>query len=1236
MSLLRKIYSILFLGLLSQLTYAIADKDADGMSDVWELAHGFSTSGNANASQAPSADPDGDGATNLQESIAATDPVSSLEPLGVLKAKITRNPSISGSFNLQWNQFLGKRYTVSKSTNLASTSWLQEGFPIDSFGTSPLFTTQSQSGLNQAFWKVAVTDTDPDNDGLSSWEEGVIGTSSSSSDSDSDAISDSYEYQWGGLTGLAATGNLDSDSLNNLAEFQAGTNPTSADSDNDQTNDDTEIEQDTSPVNASDSGQVNGGKIKLRIGTGTFLGDTYPVPAYPVYPINIFKRNLETGVETLMSLVPTTEFFNVQNVDLPADGSVYSLQVALPTLGSGTFDQPFRDFKWLCQCLVRTGSAPVVIIDKFDITTNQFGTAGRLLGTPTQLYNPGFSNYRVLIIPVGVNYLSRNTQTGITKRSNAIVEGSDVRPEVNITNIATAINATGQLSLTVSGTARDPMSEVLATGSGAVQSLAVYLDGDLVDTLTSLPSQAGVAPVRIPWLRRDSTVVFTKTLLIDNVGLGMHNVRLFTNPNALGKKGFDGATVLVEKVNKGPIPIASPPSFSFTLPPAFTAGVDSITITSGAATAVLNEEPSAPNSGLFTGSLMLSGAARTIGVQIPLGTSLSATVQDKIAPEVNWQIGAENLKVSGIWRETTLNSVVFNQVLNSVSSQVNSPTNLVVTNVQNDPNVTSRELSPTALRLEVPANFDFFGPTGLLTADLNGTAATFFEQPSMMPYGPPVGKKWFYYGTAAEARIFTFNDLLNGTAQSPSAIASVGTLDLTVKFRSTSTTAFKDTSVLHKFADLKDLKISPPVPLNRTDSASPVNSLNLAALPTYTMAEVRTWYAFLFDDAGRDILERYEAGGTGSDAGLAISLQTFWPGDSATYSLKYLSPYYQTNTGSNPQIPQLFLNLKQLATPVDAASALFAALQEIRSTSALSLRSSLDIDYFEILDTYLSSQNYDPNIEQALRIGRLGPVKDVLTSAKSAFEFGFSFIPGGDFVIGANDIDEAIQNGNIKGAVVTVVLLFTPEFIDRTFKYCKRKGVNTVIRLGSATDLVITPTSLKELLDSGVFSSINKSRAQKMVAIKDMLERGVINREHVEMLYDTGYLYVKADSSRAILGQNLIGAGFPRTPPGAQAHHWLPLAQNGYQLEKKFISSGVDPNLAIHGEFMDAEKHRIIHGKGATGWTGGDVLVYQWDKFFTEFSSPSPTQIYDFKNRLKALCAGDITNADLIIWPYNK
>jgi hypothetical protein len=1038
MQLLRKIYLILILGLLSQLTYANADKDGDGMSDVWELANGYSIAGNANPSQAPAADPDGDGATNLQESIAATNPLSSTGPQGVFKTEITRNPTTLGSFHLQWNQVLGKKYTVSKSTNLISNSWLPEGLPIEGIGTAPLFTTLPQIGSTRAFWRVEVADLDPDNDGLSTWEENALGSSSVSSDSDSDAIPDNYEYQWGGTTGLTPAGNLDSDSLNNLAEFLAGTNPTSADTDGDNTNDDTELEQDTSPVSASDSGQVNSGKIKLRVGTGTFLGVTYPVPAYPVYPINIFKRNLDTGVETLMGLVPTTQVFNAQNIDLPADGSIYSLQVALPNLGSGSFDQPFRDFRWVCQCFARPGSSPVVIIDQYDTATSQFGTAGRLLGTPLQNYNPGFSTYRVLIIPVGINYLSRDTQTGITKRSNAIVEGSDVRPEVKITNVVTNINTTGQLSLTVSGTARDPMSEVLASGQGAVQSLEVYLDGELVDTLANLAPQTGIAPVRTPWLRRDSTVAFTKTVLINDVGVGMHHLRLISNPNALGKKGFDGATVLVEKANNTPIPIASPPTFTLTLPAAFTTATDSLTITSGTATAVLTEESTVPNSGLFTGTLVLAGTARTISVQIPAGNSFATAAQDKLVAEIDWKIGLSNFKMEGVWQETTATSRLFNPLPSSITGRVNNLTNLVITHVADDPDVTRRDLAPTALRLEVPSNFDFFGPSGLLKADLNGTAATFFEHPSAMPYGPPQGKKWFYYGTAAEPRIFTFNTLLDGTAQSPSEISSVGTLDLTVKFRSDNVTAFKDTSVLRKLDDLKDLKNSSTPLLNSPQSVTPGTALNLTALPTYTLAEVRAWYGFLFDDVGKDILERYENGGSGTDAGLVVSLQTFWPGDSATYSLKYLAPYYQTNTGTNPQVPQLFLNRRQLATPVDAATALFAALQELKSTSALDLRTSLTIDYLEILDAYLNSENSDPKIDQVLRQGALGPIKDVVTCAKSAFEFGFSFVPGGEFVITTNNVDVAVQNGNLQGAAVSVVLFFTPEFIDRTFKYCKR------------------------------------------------------------------------------------------------------------------------------------------------------------------------------------------------------
>ena len=156
-----------------------------------------------------------------------------------------------------------------------------------------------------------------------------------------------------------------------------------------------------------------------------------------------------------------------------------------------------------------------------------------------------------------------------------------------------------------------------------------------------------------------------------------------------------------------------------------------------------------------------------------------------------------------------------------------------------------------------------------------------------------------------------------------------------------------------------------------------------------------------------------------------------------------------------------------------------------------------------------------------------------------------------------------------------------------------------------------------------------------MVAIKDMLERNAITRNQVGMLYDMGYLYIKPGTSREILGRNLNSAGFERIPPGAQAHHWLPLAQ-GSNLERDFIIRGVDPNLAIHGEFMVLEKHRLIHGKGTTGWTAGDSMVHQWVRFFEAFPDATASQIYAFKDRIKSLTAGDVTSADLIVWPYPK
>ena len=125
---------VLLFNFLTSLAHALVDGDFDGMSDLWETQHEFSPfdDGTITPSQAPAADPDGDGQSNLQESIAATNPKSATGPLGSFKTTLTANPAQPGSFNLQFPQFIGKEYQLQSSTDLQT--WFPVGEPL--LGTS--------------------------------------------------------------------------------------------------------------------------------------------------------------------------------------------------------------------------------------------------------------------------------------------------------------------------------------------------------------------------------------------------------------------------------------------------------------------------------------------------------------------------------------------------------------------------------------------------------------------------------------------------------------------------------------------------------------------------------------------------------------------------------------------------------------------------------------------------------------------------------------------------------------------------------------------------------------------------------------------------------------------------------------------------------------------------------------------------------------------------------------------
>jgi hypothetical protein len=177
--------------------FALVDNDGDGMSDVWEDVHDFSTTDNGSAvpGQAPHADLDGDGYSNLKESIMGTDPQSGQPSVGFVVPAVVQQPSLSGVYVVSWPTQKGKQYRLHASPDLSVGSWTQVGDAILGDGTPIEIAIQSDAAA--LFWRVAVEDLDRDADGLSDYEEGLLGSDPLLVDSDGDGVADAAERNAG-------------------------------------------------------------------------------------------------------------------------------------------------------------------------------------------------------------------------------------------------------------------------------------------------------------------------------------------------------------------------------------------------------------------------------------------------------------------------------------------------------------------------------------------------------------------------------------------------------------------------------------------------------------------------------------------------------------------------------------------------------------------------------------------------------------------------------------------------------------------------------------------------------------------------------------------------------------------------------------------------------------------------------------------------------------------------------
>ena len=136
------------------------DLNANGMSDVWENIFN-------SAALNPAGDADGDGVSNLAESLAGTDP---FDPNSV--PRMALSSMTATNFTLSMPCALGKYYEWQSIQGLG-TNWVTESASVARSGT--VVTHTAPFSQVPKFFRLVISDVDTDGDGLSDWEEYKLG-----------------------------------------------------------------------------------------------------------------------------------------------------------------------------------------------------------------------------------------------------------------------------------------------------------------------------------------------------------------------------------------------------------------------------------------------------------------------------------------------------------------------------------------------------------------------------------------------------------------------------------------------------------------------------------------------------------------------------------------------------------------------------------------------------------------------------------------------------------------------------------------------------------------------------------------------------------------------------------------------------------------------------------------------------------------------------------------------------
>ncbi len=178
----------------------------------------------------PLEDSDADGAINLLEAIAGTNPLSALPPAGVFRSTISRDAS---NLTLRWPSVLGKQYTLLSSPTLAAESWSPVGTAFSGSGGEMQAVIPTAGLPSKLFYRVGVSDTNFAGGGITEWERLHLPPTATLSDFDGDGLLNNWEIAHNldpeDATGInGGAGDPDGDGYPNTSEQAAGTDPRNA------------------------------------------------------------------------------------------------------------------------------------------------------------------------------------------------------------------------------------------------------------------------------------------------------------------------------------------------------------------------------------------------------------------------------------------------------------------------------------------------------------------------------------------------------------------------------------------------------------------------------------------------------------------------------------------------------------------------------------------------------------------------------------------------------------------------------------------------------------------------------------------------------------------------------------------------------------------------------------------------------------------------------------------------